>query len=127
MIFLLEWGRPIGVGDINKYLKFPHSTLNSLIKRLTKKSILKWEAHQFVELESEGKIVAEHLMQHHVILDHFFISILKIDPKNAHEESLRVASMISCDIIDKMQGQISNCQLKPCKIYVDNDIMDKYH
>jgi Mn-dependent DtxR family transcriptional regulator len=115
------------VGDIKKYLKFPHSTLNSLIKRLSKKEMLRWEAHQFVELQSEGRVVAEHLMQHHVILDHFFISALKIDPRDAHEEALRVASLISCKVIDTMQKQLVDCQLKPCKIYVDNDVMDKYH
>lgn len=89
--------------------------------------MLRWEAHQFVELQSEGRVVAEHLMQHHVILDHFFISALKIDPRDAHEEALRVASLISCKVIDTMQKQLVDCQLKPCKIYVDNDVMDKYH
>ena len=58
--FLFYWGRPIRVGDLVKELKIKHSTLNSVLHRLSDEGMIRWETYGPVSLTENGKEKAAH-------------------------------------------------------------------
>ncbi len=116
LMFLLEWGRPLRVGEIKRHLNMPHSTLNSIIKKLEKRGLVDWEEYSNVSLTEKGKKVSSHLLKHHNILHHYLVKVLGIDDKVAHQDSLKTAGLLSCDTIEALRNANETCNLEICKI-----------
>ncbi len=114
LVFLYEWGRPIRVGDMKKYLKYPHSTLNSVIKRLQKKKLVEWTKYGQVNLLPEGTKIAAHHLKHHEILEKFFIQVLGLPAEEAHQNAVRAIGCLSCETIRKMEDLIKGNLEIPC-------------
>ena len=114
LIFLYEWGRPIRVGDMKKFLNLPHSTLNSICKRLEEKGFLSWDKYGLVSLQDPGRFFAAHALRHHVILENFFVMFLKLPPNQAHEDALNSITCLSCDAIKKMEQLVNRDDSAPC-------------
>lgn len=116
LIFLYEWDRPLRVGDIRNYLDFPHSTLNSVIKRLKAKKYVSWEEYGQVKLNHTGKKIAAHHLKHHITIHHFFQQALGLSEDEAHIEGLKSAGVLSCKTVKLMKEKIPNCNLNSCGI-----------
>lgn len=116
VIFLYEWDRPIRVGDIRRYVDFPHSTLNSVIKRLKAKNVVNWEEYGLVNLDTIGKKIAAHHLQHHMTIHHFFQESLGLSAEEAHVEGLKSAGILSCKTVRLMKANIPDRELNQCGI-----------
>jgi len=116
LIFLFEWDRPLRVGDIRNYLKFPHSTLNSVIKRLESKKFLDWEEYGQVKINPGGRKMVAHHLKHHITIHHFFQQALGLTEEEAHVEGLKSAGILSCRTVQLMKEKIPNCDLDGCGI-----------
>jgi DtxR family transcriptional regulator, Mn-dependent transcriptional regulator len=97
--FLYYWGRPIRVGDIADNLKIPHSTINSVLKRLEEQKIVSWKKYRMVHLTPEGAESAAHLSNHHFIIEHFLQETLDLSTEEAHREALLLAGRADCTLI----------------------------
>ena len=107
--FLFYWGRPIKAGELVKHLQLKHSTLNSALKRLSKKNIIDWEKYGAVQLTEAGKSNAAHITNHHFIIEKFLKDSLNISDDFAHREALKLAGRISCELIDKICEKYDYC------------------
>ena len=107
--FLFYWGRPIKAGEIVKELKLKHSTLNSVLKRLTKQQLIKWEKYGAVHLTEVGTSKAAHLTNHHFIIEKFLKETLDISDDFAHKEALNLSRLISCELIEKICEKYKYC------------------
>ena len=81
--FLLEWIRPIRIGDLRTMLNKPHSTVNSIVKRLKKDEFVTWKRYGTVELTPKGKEAAYHFNRHHRIFELFLVETLALTAKEA--------------------------------------------
>ena len=124
LTFLYEWTRPIRVGDIKNRTNMPHSTLNSVIKRLMKKELVKWDRYGLVELLPAGKKIAAHELKHHVILENFFMKFLGMPKEQAHVDAMQTAGCLSCEAIERMKAMVEDEEKAPCgtKIKIDETI-----
>ncbi len=122
VVFLFEWGRPIRIGDIKDHLKLPHSTLNSIVKRLQAKGLVEWIEYGPVTLTPQGAKLAAHHLKHHIVIHHYLVNFLGLEDSKAHEESMKVAGHLSCETVEKMKEANSRCQLEPCSIITDSTL-----
>ena len=117
VIYIYEMSKPSKPGDIAKRLQLPHSTINSVIKRLVNKKLVIWKEYAYVELTRLASKMAAHHLKHHFIIHHYFESQLDLSSEDAHEEGLRIAGVISCPTVVRMESKIPNCDLTPCTVY----------
>jgi Mn-dependent DtxR family transcriptional regulator len=118
IIYIYEIGNATKPGDIAKRLQLPHSTINSVIKRLVNKNLVIWKEYAYVELTQLANKMAAHHLKHHIIIHHYFEHELELASSEAHLEGLRIAGVISCDTVLKMQAKLTDCNLTPCTVYV---------
>lgn len=127
LIFLIEWGRPVRIGEMKNHLSLPHSTLNSVVKRLESSGYVVWKEYSNVSLTEKGTNTAIHLLKHHNIMHHFLVNSLGVDDKIAHEDSLKAASVISCTVIEAMRSSNLGCDLELCTLVLkdENPLVNK--
>ncbi|OLS24961.1 MAG: hypothetical protein HeimC2_20160 [Candidatus Heimdallarchaeota archaeon LC_2] len=118
IIYIYEINKNIKPGDIAKRLQLPHSTINSVIKRLVSKKLVNWKEYAYVELTTQANKMAAHHLKHHIIIHHYFEHELDLSNQDAHEEGLRIAGVISCPTVIRMKAKIPDCELSPCKVYM---------
>ncbi|MCG3217957.1 MAG: metal-dependent transcriptional regulator [Candidatus Heimdallarchaeota archaeon] len=106
--FLLDWVRPIRIGDLKNTLNKPHSTLNSIIKRLKENNLVTWKRYGTVELTQEGRRTASHFSRHHRILELFLVETLALTAEEAHIESEIIAASLTCNLVNKIGEYLIN-------------------
>lgn len=100
--FIYRWFRPIRAGDLSKEMNIKHTTLNSQLEALEKKSLIEWNRYGPIELTTLGKERAKHINRHHGIIETFLIEILGMEPRNAHIETLTLAPVVSCNFVNSI-------------------------
>ena len=103
--FLFYWKRAIRPGDLRKKLNIKHTTLNSILNRM--KDYIIWEKYGPVSLTKAGQKRAEHLTNHHLIIERYLKATLDISDEVAHQEALQVAGTFSCNLIEAMCTKLS--------------------
>lgn len=97
--FLYKWIRPIRVGDLARQVGIVHQTLNSMLTRMEEEGLVVWKRHGPVRLTEQGQSQAAHYDHHHNLVEHYFLDTLDLSAKEAHAESLRIAPLVSCNLI----------------------------
>ncbi len=98
--FLFYKKEPMKAGDIADRMKIPHSTLNSVLKRLAASETIKWEKYGSVSLTPAGYETAAHLSNHHFIIEHFLKKTLDLSDATAHDSAIHLAGRVDCELID---------------------------
>ncbi|MHA1675516.1 MAG: metal-dependent transcriptional regulator [Promethearchaeota archaeon] len=98
--FLFFNKEPMKAGDIVARMKIPHSTLNSVLKRLDRNKMIKWEKYGSVRLTPAGFKTATHLSTHHFIIEYFLKETLALNDVDAHKQAMHLAGRVDCDLID---------------------------
>lgn len=101
-------------GEIASMLSVKHSTVNSAIRRMEKRGLVRWQHYGDVELEPAGKEQASHLKLHVHLIEVFLVNALRLPPADAHDEAYRLAPHFSCRLIKSIcdtYGRPSTC---PC-------------
>ncbi len=112
---LLQFSRNINAlrpGDLARQLEIRHSTINSALKRMESQQFLKWNHYGVIELLDKGKDAIKHVDVHLHLIATFLMETLQYLPKEAHEESLRLAPHFSCAMIKRIcdkYGRPRNC------------------
>lgn len=109
LAFLYEWNRPIRAGDLSKEIKMPHSTVNSILGRLSKKGVVIWEKYRLVSLTDKGRNYLNHLTRHHHLFAFFLTRTLEMPIDNAHQNVNNIFSgNISCELIEKIDKKLNS-------------------
>lgn len=117
--FLYSWLRPIRIGDLKKELEkentaIPHSSINSIIKRLVDDELITWQKYGPISLTQKGQQQAAHKQRHFHLLIMFFMNTLNLSHREAKKESYAIASVISCNMIDQISRELNNPQKCHC-------------
>ncbi len=111
--FLHSWLRPIRIGDLKKELEkehiaIPHSSINSIIKRLVDDKLITWQKYGPISLTQKGQQQAAHKQRHFHLLIMFFMNTLHLSHREAKKESHVIASVISCNMIGQISRELNN-------------------
>ena len=117
--FLYSWMRPIRIGDLRKELEkdqisIPHSSINSIIKRLEDDGLVIWEKYGPISLTKDGQKKAAHKQRHFHLLVMFLMEKLHLPHSEAKEESYAISSVISCNLIQQINKELNNPQKCHC-------------
>ena len=88
--------------DLVKTLSRKHSTINSALKRLEKKKMIKWSPYGRIQLLQAGEVMLQHVETHLHLIEVFLVDSLDLDPKHAQLQAMRLAPHFSCETIKKI-------------------------
>ena len=92
---LIEEHKVARVRDIAKAKDVKMSSVVSALKRLDQEKLVKYEAHEFVELTETGRDLASRLLRRHNFLTRFLVDVLRIDPQTAEQDACQMEHAIS--------------------------------
>ncbi len=99
---LIESQRVARIRDIAKAKDVKMSSVVSALKRLANEGLVKYEAHEFVELTEPGTDLARRLLRRHKFLTRFLVSVLQIDPKTAENDACQMEHAISIESMTRI-------------------------
>lgn len=108
MQFLREDGKTIMPGNLAKQFDIRHSTINSALKRMEERGLIKWNHYGSIELLDKGVNALKHEEVHHHLIEVFLVDTLDLTPDEAHEESFRLAPFFSCTMIQRICNKYGN-------------------
>jgi DtxR family Mn-dependent transcriptional regulator len=114
MQFLREKGG-IKPGDLSKRFDIRHSTINSALKRMESRGLIKWNHYSVIELLDKGFDELKHAEVHHHLIEVYLYETLHMTPDEAHEESFRLAPHVSCTMIKRICDKYGNPAKCPSK------------
>jgi DtxR family transcriptional regulator, Mn-dependent transcriptional regulator len=97
----------ISVKDIADSLDIKMSTVNSMIKRLAEKKLLRYEKYKAIELTEKGKKMALHILRKHRLTELFLSKVMGLGWEEVHdiaEQIEHIQSDLFFDRIDEMLG-----------------------
>ncbi|MHA1684634.1 MAG: metal-dependent transcriptional regulator [Promethearchaeota archaeon] len=96
--------RKIGMrpSDLAKNLSRKHSTINSALKRLESKKLLKWSPYGRIQLLESGAAMVQHVEIHLHLIEVLLVDSLGLEPQGAKIQAMKLAPYFSCDTIKKI-------------------------
>lgn len=104
---LFEERKAITVSDIATQLDIKMPTVNSMIKKLAEKKLLKYEKYKAIELTEKGKKIALAILRKHRLTELFLSNVMGLKWDEVHdiaEQVEHIQSELFFDRIDKMLG-----------------------
>ncbi|MBN2153492.1 MAG: metal-dependent transcriptional regulator [Candidatus Lokiarchaeota archaeon] len=108
LMAFLEHKAGIKPGDLAKRFKIRHSTINSALKRMEARDLVKWKHYGEFELLEKGFEELRHAEVHHHLIEVYLVESLGMTPAEAHEESFRLAPHVSCTMIKRICDKYGN-------------------
>lgn len=90
------------VKEISKMLNVKMPSVTSALKRLKKKGLILYEKYGYIELTSNGNIIAKKIYNRHENIKEFFEKLLNIDSEIAEENACKIEHSISEDIFNRI-------------------------
>jgi len=87
--------RVVRVRDIAKRLGVKMPTVTNMLKTLSKRGLIDYEKHEYLELTGKGSDVGNDIDQRHQILRRFLTDILKIDLDQADQDACKMEHAVS--------------------------------
>ena len=97
----------ITVKDIAAQLSIKMPTVNSMIKKLAEKKLLKYEKYKAIELTEKGKKAALYILRKHRLAELFLTKVMSLGWDEVHEiaeQIEHIQSELFFGRIDKMLG-----------------------
>ena len=101
VIYLLDDGKGVRSIDIAKELKISKPSVSEMIKKITRKNLVKKRDKQ-VFLTKKGKATAENLFENHSVIRRFLQKFLNHSEQKASEEAHLLEHVFSEDSIRKL-------------------------
>jgi len=104
----------IKAGNLAKQLGVPHSTINSALKRMEERQLLKWNHYGEIQLLEKGNNELQHAEVHHHLIELFLVDTLNLTPEEAYRESFILGPHFSCNVIKRIcdkYGHPGTCPL----------------
>jgi Mn-dependent DtxR family transcriptional regulator len=99
---LIEKHKIARVRDIAKAKDVKMSSVVSALKRLAQEKLVKYEAHEFVELTEAGRDLASRLLRRHNFLTRFLVDVLRINPETAEHDACQMEHAISPETMHRL-------------------------
>ena len=87
---IAENNKVVRVKDIAKYLDIKMPSVTAALNKLRDKGYIEYEKYGFIELTSEGEIIATSIYQRHLILKDYYQIVLLLNEDEASKEACKV-------------------------------------
>lgn len=99
--------------DIAEYLNVSKSTVSEMLRKLVKENLIHPLSYGKVKLTKKGLTESIAVTKKHRIIEVFLYDILKIRPKNIHNEAHRLEHAFSKESINSIAGLIKDTKNCP--------------
>lgn len=100
--------------NIADELDLPQSTVATAVKRIMKRGLVTHSKGMPVKTTEEGREVAREKLKHHRLLEVMLAESLGITPDEAHNESVKLMLLASCELIENIQDRYDHPKICPC-------------
>jgi DtxR family Mn-dependent transcriptional regulator len=103
VIFHLEQANRVArAKDIADQMQVQRASVTGALKSLASRGLVNYSPYSYVTLTSEGREIAEDIIQRHEILKDFFITALQLDPELADANACRIEHAIGPLAIERL-------------------------
>ncbi|MCY3412587.1 MAG: metal-dependent transcriptional regulator [Candidatus Heimdallarchaeota archaeon] len=95
-------------------LDMPQSTVATAVARLVKRGYVTHSKGMPVKTTEIGRQVGEEKLRHHRLIEVYLVNGLGIDHDLAHDESLKLMLLASCDLIVAIDEHYNHPTICPC-------------
>ncbi len=92
----------VRVKDIGEALEVKNPTVNSALKTLSEKGLVKHQKYGYVNITPAGSKAAQAIQDKHNLIFKFLTSILDIDQKEASQDACRIEHAISPETFNRL-------------------------
>ena len=110
---LLQDKQEITVKDIAEQLSIKMPTVNSMIKKLAQKKLLKYEKYKAIELTEKGKKQALLILRKHRLIELFLKDIMGLGWEEVHDIAEQVEHIQSELFFTRIDEMLGNPQFDP--------------
>ena len=110
---LSEESRAITVSDIATQLNIKMPTVNSMIKKLAGKKLLKYEKYKAIELTEKGRKTALAILRKHRLTELFLSNVMGLKWDEVHDIAEQVEHIQSALFFDRIDKMLGNPQFDP--------------
>ena len=99
--------------DLAHYLNVSKPSVFEMVKELNREGLISHKRYSSLNFTPKGRKIAKKLTSKHRLIELFLKKILKISPKNVHEEAHRLEHAFSDTSIEKIRKLLGNPKKDP--------------
>ena len=99
--------------DLAHYLNVSKPSVSEMIRELNREGLIDYKKYSKLRFTSKGRKIAKKLTSKHRLIESFLRNMLKISPKNVHQEAHRLEHAFSDESIFKMRKLLGNPKKDP--------------
>src|SRR3989339_1011437 len=99
--------------DLAHYLNVSKPSVSEMIRELNREGLIDYKKYSKLRFTSKGRKIAKKLTSKHRLIESFLRNMLKISPKNVHQEAHRLEHAFSDESIFKMRELLGNPKKDP--------------
>lgn len=113
-LFLLsEATGTTGVNELSKRLSIKMPTVNSMIKRLAEKGLVRYESYQPIQLTAKGKLAAALILRKHRLTEMFLVEKMGFGWEEVHEIAEQVEHIHAPRFFERMDEMLQYPKVDP--------------
>ncbi|MHA2030854.1 MAG: metal-dependent transcriptional regulator [Candidatus Kariarchaeaceae archaeon] len=95
-------------------LEMPQSTVATAVNRLVKRGLVTHSKGLPIMTTEDGREVAKEKLRHHRLLEVLFSRTLGLSPDDAHNESVKLMLLTSCNLVNIISQRFNDPKTCPC-------------
>lgn len=99
--------------DLAHYLNVSKPSVSEMVKELGREGLIYYKKYSKLKFTQKGRNIAQKLTSKHRLIELFLRKVLKIGPRNVHQEAHRLEHAFSDESIRKIRGMLGNPKKDP--------------
>ncbi len=99
--------------DLAHYLNVSKPSVSEMINQLNKERLISHKKYSRLKFTAQGRRIAQNLTSKHRLIESFLKNMLKISPKNVHQEAHRLEHAFSDESIERLRRLLHNPKTDP--------------
>lgn len=99
--------------DLAHYLNVSKPSVSEMINELSKERLISHKKYSGLKFTAKGMRIAQNLTSKHRLIESFLKNMLKISPKNVHQEAHRLEHAFSDESISRLRKLLGNPKKDP--------------
>jgi len=99
--------------DLANYLHVSKPSVSEMVNELNKEGLIAYKKYSKLKFTAKGRRIAQKLTSKHRLIESFLKNVLKISPKNLHQEAHRLEHAFSDESMKKLRKLLGNPKKDP--------------
>lgn len=99
--------------DLANYLHVSKPSVSEMVNELNKEGLIAYKKYSKLKFTAKGRRIAQKLTSKHRLIESFLKDVLKISPKNLHQEAHRLEHAFSDESMKKLRKLLGNPKKDP--------------